>query len=72
MVVVVARSLKPQIVKIHRWTDILSNLREILKATELKEEAKWGVPCYTYYGKNILILSAFNDYCAVSFLKELY
>lgn len=55
--------------KIHRWIDILNSLRENLKNTELKEEVKWGVPCYSYNGKNILMLSAFNEYCAISFFK---
>lgn len=55
--------------KVKRWTKQLSILREIINTTDLKEEAKWGVPCYTYCGKNIVILSAFNNYCSISFLK---
>jgi len=30
---------------------------------------KWGVPCYTYQNNNILLVSAFKDFCAVSFFK---
>lgn len=55
--------------KVHNWTDPMTELRRILLDTELTEEVKWSVPCYTYDGKNILILSAFNDYCSVSFFK---
>ena len=39
------------------------------KKTNLQEECKWGVPCYTLSGKNVLIISAFKDSCVVSFLK---
>lgn len=55
--------------KVNRWSELLSILRDIIKTTDLKEEAKWGVPCYTYNGKNIVLLSAFNNYCSISFLK---
>jgi uncharacterized protein YdeI (YjbR/CyaY-like superfamily) len=35
----------------------------------LTEELKWGVPCYTFEKSNVLVLSAFNEYCALSFFK---
>lgn len=47
----------------------LGILRKILNTTELTETLKWSYPCYTYGGKNVLLLSAFKDYCAVSFFK---
>ena len=55
--------------KVHSWTPELQLLREILGGTDLTEDCKWGVPCYTYEGKNILMLSAFRDYCSLSFFK---
>lgn len=55
--------------KVHRWTQELSLLRAILGGFELKEECKWGVPCYTLNKKNVIILSAFKDYCFLSFFK---
>lgn len=55
--------------KVHRWTQELVLLREMILSTDLVEECKWGVPCYTYNKKNVLILSAFKDYCSVSFFK---
>lgn len=36
---------------------------------ELTEELKWGVPCYTFEGKNILLIHGFKEYCAVLFFK---
>lgn len=55
--------------KVHNWDQELDALRTIILAFELKEELKWGVPCYTLHGKNVLILSALKDCCLVSFFK---
>jgi uncharacterized protein YdeI (YjbR/CyaY-like superfamily) len=55
--------------KVHNWTAELAKLREIILECGLDEELKWGVPCYTFQRGNILLLSAFNDYCAISFFK---
>ena len=35
----------------------------------LREEIKWGQPCYTADGKNIVLIHAFKDYCALLFMK---
>lgn len=51
------------------FKDQLVSLRRILNTTELTETLKWSYPCYTFEGKNVLLLSAFKDYCAVSFFK---
>lgn len=55
--------------KVHKWTSILIYLRQILLETELTEDCKWGVPCYTYQGRNVVLLGAFKDYVSLSFLK---
>ena len=55
--------------KVHNWQEELQKLRQIVLACRLTEELKWGVPCYTYRNKNIALVSAFKEYCAVSFFK---
>ncbi|MCX8056505.1 MAG: DUF1801 domain-containing protein, partial [Ignavibacteria bacterium] len=55
--------------KVNSWRDILIELRKIILTTELKEELKWGQPCYTINGKNVLLMAAFRDYVALSFFK---
>ena len=55
--------------KVHKWTQPMSLLRKILLDSELEETVKWSVPCYTWKGKNIALLTAFKEYCAVSFFK---
>jgi uncharacterized protein YdeI (YjbR/CyaY-like superfamily) len=35
----------------------------------LREELKWGHPCYTLEGKNVVLMHGFKDYCALLFHK---
>ena len=55
--------------KVHNWTPELEFLRMIVLDCGLTEELKWGVPCYTFQETNVLLVSAFRDYCAISFFK---
>ncbi len=55
--------------KVHSWTEPLSLLREVLLGAGLKEQLKWGSPCYTDGGRNVVMLVAFKDYCGLSFFK---
>jgi uncharacterized protein YdeI (YjbR/CyaY-like superfamily) len=55
--------------KVHLWTEPLQYLRDILLNCELKEELKWGVPCYTHNKQNVVMLGAYKDNCVISFLK---
>lgn len=55
--------------KVHRWTAVLARMREVLRASGLVEEMKWGSPCYTVDGRNVAMLVAFRESCALSFFK---
>ncbi len=55
--------------KVNDWREELTELRRITLDCGLTEELKWGVPCYMAQGGNILLLSAFKDYCSLSFFK---
>jgi uncharacterized protein YdeI (YjbR/CyaY-like superfamily) len=55
--------------KVHNWTEELELLREIVLECGLTEELKWGVPCYTFEGNNVVIIGAFKEYCMISFFK---
>lgn len=52
-----------------KWRPELTKLRAILAKTGLDEELKWGQPCYTVDGKNVVLMHAFKDYCALLFHK---
>ena len=55
--------------KVKFWVEELRLLRGILQKSDLTEELKWSVPCYTHNGKNILILSALKESVIVSFFR---
>ena len=55
--------------KVHTWQAELEKLRRILLDSELTEEVKWKVPCYTFENSNVVIMSAFKEYCSLSFFK---
>ncbi len=47
----------------------MENLRSILLKSELTEELKWGKPCYTFQGSNVILIIGFKDHCALLFTK---
>ncbi|MFM7543800.1 MAG: YdeI/OmpD-associated family protein [Ignavibacteria bacterium] len=55
--------------KVKTRNEELHELREIILMNDITEERKWGVPCYTDNGKNIILLSALKDSATLSFLK---
>jgi len=44
-------------------------LRQIILRCGLTEELKWGKPCYTFQGRNVVIIQAFKGYFALMFCK---
>jgi uncharacterized protein YdeI (YjbR/CyaY-like superfamily) len=52
-----------------KWQEELEKLRRIILDCQLTEEVKWRVPCYTINNRNVVILGAFKEYCALSFVK---
>ncbi len=55
--------------KAKKWQEELEQLRMIVLDCGLAEELKWGVPCYTLQGANILLIHVFKEYCALLFFK---
>ncbi len=51
------------------WQSAYKQLRKIILDCGLIEELKWGVPCYTHKGKNVVLIHGFKDYCALLFHK---
>lgn len=51
------------------WLEALEQLRTFVLDCGLSEELKWGVPCYTFQQRNIVLLHVFKEYCAVLFFK---
>jgi uncharacterized protein YdeI (YjbR/CyaY-like superfamily) len=55
--------------KSQKWQFALEQLRRIALDCQLTEELKWGCPCYTFKGKNIVLIHDFKEYCAFLFFK---
>lgn len=51
------------------WQKELEQLRTIILSCGLTEELKWGTPCYTFEGSNIVLIHVFKEYCAMLFFK---
>ncbi|HYC70727.1 MAG TPA: DUF1801 domain-containing protein [Opitutaceae bacterium] len=52
-----------------QWSAEMKKLRAIVRARPLTEELKWGKPCYTLAGANVVLIFGFKGYCALGFFK---
>lgn len=52
-----------------QWQKEYTLLRKIALSCGLEEELKWGCPCYTFDGKNIILIHGFKEYCAYLLFK---
>ena len=57
-----------------KWQLEIQHLRMVLQDTQeigyqLDEHLKWGVPCYTFRDRNIVLIHVFKEYCALLFFK---
>ena len=52
-----------------RWQAEITELQKVLAGFDFREECKWGKPCYTMNGKNVVIIQGFKDYCALGFFQ---
>jgi uncharacterized protein YdeI (YjbR/CyaY-like superfamily) len=52
-----------------KWQEEMEQLRMIILDCGLTEELKWGVPCYTFEKRNIVLIHGFKEYCALLFVK---
>jgi uncharacterized protein YdeI (YjbR/CyaY-like superfamily) len=56
--------------KANKWKEEFDLLREIVcENKSLEEDYKWMHPCYTFQGKNIVLIHGFKEYCALLFYK---
>lgn len=53
-----------------KWNEEYNLLRKIiLENKSLEEDYKWMHPCYTFEGKNVVLIHGFKAYCALLFHK---
>lgn len=54
---------------VEKWQKEMEKLRAIALECGLTEELKWGAPCYTVDGRNVVLIHGFKEYCALLFFK---
>jgi len=55
--------------KAKAWQEEFTQLRAIILDCGLDEDFKWGQPCYTLDGGNVVLIHGFKEYCALLFFK---
>lgn len=55
--------------KAGQWQAAIEQLRHIVLDCGLTETLKWGCPCYTLQGRNVVLIHTFKAYCALLFFK---
>ena len=55
--------------KEEKWHDEVNKLRTICLACPVEEALKWGNPCYSFNGSNIVLIHVFKEYAALLFFK---
>ena len=64
-----SKTVEEYILNAHSRQDILMVLRDLLKWSELTETIKWGAPCYSLNGKNVVGLGVFKEHVAIWFFQ---
>lgn len=62
-----ARTVDDYLRNAKHWRGELVRLRGIMASTRLTEEVKWGGPCYTWNGKNVVGIGGFKSYFGLWF-----
>ena len=52
-----------------KWHPEMQKLRSIVREFPLVEELKWGKPCYSYNGANVVLIVPFKPHCILLMCK---
>lgn len=55
-----------------QWSELENRLRQLVSTSELKEAIKWGMPVFTYEGKNVLGFAGMKNHFAVWFYNGVF
>jgi uncharacterized protein YdeI (YjbR/CyaY-like superfamily) len=58
-----------QSAKANAWQHEIQTLQPILLGCGLDMEVKWGKPCFSHEGRNIVLIQGFKSYFALLFFK---
>lgn len=51
------------------WHEEIARLRILVLGCQLTEELKWGVPCYTFQGSNVVLIHVFIRHKLSDYVK---
>ena len=57
------------IARSQKWPGVMNELRPLLLNSGLIEDIKWGKPCFSHEGRNIVIFQEMNQFLALMFFK---
>ncbi|MFK8032307.1 MAG: YdeI family protein [Gammaproteobacteria bacterium] len=60
-------SVEDYIKQSDKWESELAELIAVLQSTTLEESIKWGTPCYSHHGKNVISVASYTDYFGLWF-----
>ena len=63
------KTVDDYIANVGQWQVEVQQLRKILQSTGLTEAVKWGIPCYTCDGKNVVGICSFKAYFGLWFYQ---
>lgn len=66
------KTVDDYLIDVSHWQDELMAMRRILQAEKLKETMKWGMPCYSFDGKNIVGMAGFKSYFGLWFHQGVF
>ncbi len=52
-----------------KWPEEMTELRPILLGCGVTEDIKWGKPCYSHEGRNIVIVQEMKEFLSLMFFK---
>jgi uncharacterized protein YdeI (YjbR/CyaY-like superfamily) len=55
--------------KATKWQKEIKKLRAIILSCKLTEEFKWGKPCYSWQGANVVVILPLKERCALILAK---
>jgi uncharacterized protein YdeI (YjbR/CyaY-like superfamily) len=54
------------------WEEEIHRLRSVIEKTGLEEKIKWGIPVYTYKGKNVVAALGFKNHFSLWFYNGVF
>ena len=61
------KTVEDYLASVPHWQPEVTRLVELLRTCDLDEHVKWGMPCYTANGRNVVAVAAFKPYFGLWF-----